>query len=55
MPLLMQSCVSSPARSDACSSYSLIILDRGYETRLTADEKRQILDFDKTYSAECAR
>lgn len=54
LALWMTGCASSPApRSDACGWLRPIIVDPGYETRLTLDERKQILAFDDKVTAFC--
>lgn len=45
--------VSLESRSDACVWIKTIILDEGFETRLTRNEKEQILVHDENVERNC--
>lgn len=53
--LAVASCATTPPAvvTSACSWATLIIPDAGFETRLTANEKRQIDTYDRTVEKEC--
>lgn len=54
MLLSMQGCANSPAPiASSCVWLRPIIVDSGYETRLTENEKVQILALDRNIKATC--
>ena len=54
IPMWTQGCLNTAASPDsACASFSTIILDPGYQTRLTDAEKRQVLAYDDKLTVLC--
>ena len=53
LAVFLGSCSTRASPDSACASFSTIILDPGYQTRLTDAEKRQVLAYDDKLTALC--